>query len=107
MSKMNFSDKNEGKKSAADIEVEDDFDDDDDDGYKEPENKKKLILVLAIPFIVIAEVVIFLFIIMSFAGGNRSFEEIEEIMVVAAESYFKDHPESLPKSDGGTQTIDA
>ena len=107
MSKMNFSDKNEGKKSAADIEVEDDFDDDDDDGYKEPENKKKLILVLALPFIVIAVVVIFLFIIMSFAGGNRSFEEIEEIMVVAAESYFKDHPESLPKSDGGTQTIDA
>lgn len=107
MSKMNFSEKNEGKKAAADIEVEDDFDEDGDyDSSSEPENKKKLIAVLLLPFIVIAVVVIFLFVIMSFTGGNRSFEEIEEIMVAAAESYFADHPESLPKSDGGTQTID-
>ena len=38
--------------------------------------------------------------------GNLSAEDIEEIMISAAESYFQNHEESLPKKEGGTQTVD-
>lgn len=108
MSKMNFSDKDPNKKAAADIEVEDELDDEEDDesSYTSDEDKAKRIKVLLLPLGIIIVALILFFIIISFAGGNKSFEQIEEIMVVAAKSYFKDHPENLPKKDGGTQAID-
>ena len=69
--------------------------------------KKKLIRLLGLLLGVIIVFILVLFLLTSCTGGSKSYEEVEEIMVNAAESYFNDHQESLPKKDGGTQTIDA
>lgn len=103
---------------ADELKEDDDFEDDDDDEDDEDDNDKKtsskskksssndndfvkfIIKLVAI----IGGGIILLFIILSiassFSGGRTyTYEEIEEIMTNAAVSYFKDYPESLPKSE--------
>lgn len=48
-------------------------------------------------------VVLLIIIVMSLINRNYTYEEIETIMVKAAESYFQKHPESLPT---GTSSIE-
>ena len=69
--------------------------------------KKKLVRLLGLLLGVIIVFILVLFLLTSCTNGSKSYEEVEEIMVNAAESYFADHQESLPKKDGGSQTIDA
>lgn len=71
------------------------------------DEKKKMIRLLALLLGVVIIFILVMFLLTSCTGGNKTYEEIETIMVEAAESYFADHEESLPKKDGGTQTIDA
>ncbi len=118
MDKVNFEvDKNTGKDKVKEDEIitEDDADyelDDDDDSSSSssgpsPEQEKfKMIKMLLIALAVIVGGIILIIFVTSLGGGNKSFEEIEEIMTVAAENYFEAHPENLPKRDGGTQVVD-
>lgn len=68
--------------------------------------KKRLIRMMGLILGVVIAFIILLFFITSLFGGNKTYEEIEEIMIDAAESYFTDHQENLPKKDGGSQTVD-
>ncbi len=70
------------------------------------DEKKKLIRMMGLILIIVVILILFLFLITSLGSGKKTYEEIEEIMVTAAEGYFNDHKENLPKKDGGTQTID-
>lgn len=70
------------------------------------DEKKKLIRLLSLLLGVIIVFILVMFLLTSCSTGTKTYEEIETIMVDAAESYFADHSENLPKKDGGTQTID-
>lgn len=117
MDKMNFNvDKNTGKEIIAEEleeNEEEDFDLEDttSNGNKSntpsnEEGKAKLIKMMLLAIVVIVIGVLLIIFVTSLTGGKKSYEDIEQIMSNAAESYFKDHPESLPKKDGGTQTVD-
>ena len=116
MGKMNFSvDKNKGKEIVADEldENEDDYDLDDSSSSSSSsskgndEDKAKLIKMMLIAIIVVVGGIFLLMFVSSLGGsGTKTYEEIETIMSNAAESYFSDHPESLPSKDGGSQTVD-
>lgn len=68
--------------------------------------KKRLIRMMGLILGVVIVFIILLFFITSLFGGKKTYEEIEEIMSDAAESYFTDHQENLPKKDGVSQTVD-
>ncbi len=96
------------KPKEADI-VTDDYDEDEDDfeevmpSSKGPNLKDQL---TRYSFFIIGGIVIFvllMIIIMSLLNRSYTYEEIEEIMVTAAESYFQKHPESLPT---GTSSVE-
>lgn len=70
------------------------------------DEKKKLVKLLTLLLGVVIVFIIVMFLLTSCTGGNKSYEEIEQIMAEAAEEYFSDHTDKLPKKDGGTQTID-
>ena len=115
---MDFKVKNEEKETTEEVvedldEIEEEYDEveelettssSSDSGNSE---KKKLVRLLGLLLGVIIVFILVLFLLTSCTNGSKSYEEVEEIMVNAAESYFADHQESLPKKDGGSQTIDA
>lgn len=67
---------------------------------------KKMTRLMGIIILIIVGILLVVFLFSALTGGNKSYEEIEEIMISAAESYFNDHQESLPKKEGGAQTVD-
>ena len=48
-----------------------------------------------------------LYIISTLSTRTYSYSDVEQILKTSAQSYFKDHPESLPKEDGSVVEIDA
>lgn len=119
---MNF---NQSKKNKDTNKIEaDEFEDFEDDEIEETENdeeddfseeevdsKKKKSkssendfskFIIKLVIIVVAGILL-LFLVLSIASmftkGSYSYEKIEEIMTNAAISYFKDYPESLPKTE--------
>ena len=70
------------------------------------DEKKKLVKLLALLLGVVIAFILIMFLLTSCTNGKKSYEEIEQIMAEAAESYFADHSENLPKKDGGTQLVD-
>ena len=70
------------------------------------DDKKGLVKLLSILLGVIIVFILVMFLLTSCTSGTKTYEEMEALMVEAAESYFADHSENLPKKDGGTQTID-
>lgn len=70
------------------------------------DEKKKLIRLLALLLGVVIVFILVMFLLTSCSNGKKSYEDIEAIMAEAAESYFADHKENLPKKDGGTQPVD-
>ena len=84
-----------------DVESEEAEEDEDDSKNKKSNSTddfKKFIIKLVV---IIVGGIVLLFIVLSIASlftkNNVSYEKLEQIMVNAAESYFKDYPESLPK----------
>lgn len=121
MDKMNFNvDKNTGKEIVAEeldeFEEDDDYELDDNSSNESSSNKSsgpsseqrkaKLIKMMFSVIVIVILVVLLIVFVTSISGGKKSYEEIEQIMTNAAESYFKDHPENLPKKDGGTQVVE-
>lgn len=117
MSKMNFSvDKNRGKEIVAeelDETEEEDYDLDDNSSSSNSssnsnggEEKAKLIKMLFLAIIIVVVGILLIMFVSSLGSSKKTYEEIETIMTNAAESYFQDHPENLPKKDGGTQSIE-
>ena len=93
-----------------DADVSDDYDDEEDLDTSSTSSKKgssslinndfkKFLIKLA--FIIIGGIIL-LFVVLSLAslgGKTYSYERIEEIMTTAAESYFSDYSENLPKTE--------
>lgn len=76
-------------------------------GSKDDSAKKKLMKMMA--FIVAGAVILIfiLFILSLFTKKKYDYEDIEEVLTTAAESYFKDYPESLPAEDGDIVEVDS
>ena len=68
---------------------------------------KKITRIMGLVILGFVGLLLIIFLLSLVTGGNKSYEDIENIMISAAESYFNDHQESLPKKEGGTQTVDA
>lgn len=86
-----------------DVESEEAEEDEDDSKNKKSNSTddfKKFIIKLVV---IIVGGIVLLFIVLSIASlftkNNVSYEKLEQIMVNAAESYFEDYPESLPKKE--------
>lgn len=91
----------------VDIEDEVDADEVEEDENSSPSKKansnedfKKFIIKLVV---IIVGGMLLLFLVLSastlISGRRVSYEKLEQIMVKAAESYFEDYPESLPKKE--------
>ena len=76
-------------------------------GSSDDSAKKKLMKMMA--FIVAGAVILIfiLFILSLFTKKKYEYEDIEEVLATAAESYFKDYPDSLPGEDGDIVEIDS
>ena len=104
---------NSGKKLVAEEldDLKDDYEEEEERTSASKKNsnnddKTKIIKMMILLLAIVIGGILLLFFVTSLSSGNKTYEEIEEIMVVAAKSYFKEHPENLPKRDGGTQTVD-
>ena len=69
--------------------------------------KKRMIKVMA--FIVGGTIllILILYIVSLVAGRKYSYDDVEEILTEAAEGYFADYPDSLPKEDGSIVEVDS
>lgn len=68
--------------------------------------KKKMIKFMGIFVGGFLIILLIIFIASIFIKREYSYEEIEEVLVTAAESYFEDHKESLPSEEGKIVEID-
>ena len=94
-----------------DIDASDDYEEEDDDSDTSSTSNKKAStsvinnelkgFLIKIAVIIIGGIIL-LFVVLGLAslgGKTYSYERIEEIMTTAAENYFADYPESLPKTE--------
>ena len=113
---MNGNDNLVKKQKKDEEEFEEEIEEIEDDFEEKPSKtknsyqdsaKKKMIMVMG--FIVGGAIILILilFILSLFTKKNYEYEDIEEILVNAAEGYFKDYPDSLPKEDGSIVEIDS
>ena len=88
------------------IELEDDSNNSKKDSYKDSAKKR---MIKTMGFILAGTVLllIIMFIVSLFTSRKYDYEDIEKVLVNAAESYFKDYPESLPQEDGSVVEIDS
>ena len=98
----------------TDDEDEDDLKDEDELEVEEVKKKssdnaakKRMIMFMGIIVGFTILLLIILFIASVAKGHNYSYEDIETILKNAAVSYFKDHPEYLPTTEGGVVEVDS
>lgn len=97
------------KKKEDDDEIKDE-DEIEEESSKSSSNdfaKKKMIRFMLI-IVGIAVLLLLILYIASLMGTRTyTYADVEKVMKNAAQSYFKDHPESLPSEDGSIVEIDA
>lgn len=69
--------------------------------------KKNLMKMMAFIMAIALLIILILFILSLFTKKKYDYGDIEEILVNAAEGYFKDYPDSLPVNDGDIVEIDS
>lgn len=103
---MNISFKLGNKKDDKVEEIEEDEEEEEVEVKKaSPDVRKQMIKLMLIIAGGMIFLLLLLFIISSFST-HYTYEQVEGIMKRAAESYFKDHPESLPQREGSGVEID-
>mgnify|MGYP006069320243 CR=1 FL=1 len=70
------------------------------------ELKKKLLVFAGIILAVVIILFLVLYLFSLFTNKTYSYDEIEEVMIQAAESYFEDHSDRLPDSENQRVEID-
>ena len=90
---FNAIDTTDAKKSTNSSKGNDDF-------------RKRLLLFGGIILVGIIVLFLLLFLISIFFKKTYSYDDVEAIMVTAAEDYFKDHPKRLPQSENQRVEID-
>lgn len=97
----------EKKKKEAVLEEEDDEETEKEQAIFDSTTRKRLFSLMLIIVGIMAFLFIVLYLISLTSNRNYTYSDVEEIMKKAAESYFVDYPESLPKNDGSGVEIDA
>lgn len=69
--------------------------------------KKRMITMMAIIIGATLILLFILFIMSLFTTKKYDYDQVEEVLVSAAKSYFKDHPDNLPVDDGDIVEIDS
>lgn len=68
--------------------------------------KKRLLFLGGIILGVVVVLFLVLYLISLFVGKNYSYDDLETIMINAAEAYFEDHPKKLPQNENQRVEID-
>ena len=68
--------------------------------YEEDDNKSKLFKLMGVVIVITVVLLLVLWIASLIGGSKLTYEDVEKIMAQAAEGYFNDHQEYLPKEDG-------
>lgn len=97
----------EYEEEVEDIELDDDDDDSSDSKSFSSNKSRKNLYVLMAAILGGTAILLLVLYIMSLGNGSYSYEEVEVVLSNAAESYFKDYPDSLPQSDGDIVEIDS
>lgn len=97
------------KKEETTTEVEEEEEEEVSSKKKEEASisRKKMIRFMLIVFLGTVGLLLILFIISSLSPRHYTYTQVEEILKVAAQSYFKDHPDNLPKSEQSAVEIDS
>lgn len=75
-------------------------------GGQNPDLKKKLIFLGGVILGVVVVLFLVLYLVSLFIGKNYSYDDLETIMIQAAENYFEDHPKKLPQNENQRVEID-
>lgn len=98
-------------KEEADFDEEEDIELDDNDEKKSvthQENaKKRMFKIMGIILAGTAILLLILFIMSLFTNKKYDYDQIEDVLQKAAESYFKDYPDYLPSEDGSVVEVDS
>lgn len=76
-------------------------------GKKSDPLKEKMMKRLLIIAIVAVVLILALFFLSSFVSGNKSYSEVENIMIQSAKKYYEKNASLLPKISGGTVEVSA
>ena len=68
---------------------------------------KKLLAMMGFIIAVILIIIVLIIVVSVSTGGKLSFEKIESKLETAAEKYFKDNENDLPKKVGQTAKVDS
>lgn len=103
---MNFNigkDTNKINNTVNEIQTESD----DNNNSKKNDAKKRMIKFMAIIVGGIIGLLLIIFILSLFLKKDYTYDDIEQVLTTAAESYFKDHKSSLPKTEDEIVEIDS
>ena len=106
---MNFNLVKKPKKEEEDniVDEEEDIELDEDKSSPNQDAKKKMIKFMLIIICGLVFLLIILYVASLLSPKSYTYEEVETILKNAAQSYFTDHPESLPKAEGTIIEIDS
>ena len=106
---MNFNLVKKTKKEEEDniVDEEEDIELDEDKSSPNQDAKKKMIKFMLIIICGLVFLLIILYVASLLSPKSYTYEEVETILKNAAQSYFTDHPESLPKAEGTIIEIDS
>ena len=106
---MNFNLVKKPKKEEEDniVDEEEDIELDEDRSSPNQDAKKKMIKFMLIIICGLVFLLIILYVASLLSPKSYTYEEVETILKNAAQSYFADYPESLPKVEGTIIEIDS
>lgn len=106
---MNFNLVKKPKKEEEDniVDEEEDIELDEDKSSPNQDAKKKMIKFMLIIICGLVFLLIILYVASLLSPKSYTYEEVETILKNAAQSYFTDYPESLPKVEGTIIEIDS
>lgn len=106
---MNFNLVKKPKKEEEDniVDEEEDIELDEDKSSPNQDAKKKMIKFMLIIICGLVFLLIILYVASLLSPKSYTYEEVETILKNAAQSYFADYPESLPKVEGTIIEIDS
>ncbi len=98
-------DTEEEDENVEEEETEETEDDEEQNKKKQSVARKRMIKFMAIIMGCLLLIFLVMFLISIFSVKEYTYEDIEQVIKEASVAYFKDHPESLPQSDGAIVEI--
>ena len=95
------------KEEEEEIKDEEEMEEEEEKSHTTSLPRKNMIKFMLFIGIGLLLLLLILYIISTLSSRTYTYEEIENIMKKAAQSYFTDHPESLPTTEGNIVEIDS